>query len=128
MLAPVSEGVGKMLPVGFDDVLAILHGWLGERVGVGVDVTVRPLTLVQVRGVLGAGDDIADPQDEDEFTFRVGEEGALALRRDHFHDADLFPSAGQLRIALLENPEARHDHVTAVVEIVGPPFASLRAA
>lgn len=126
MLARVSESRGQMTPADFDTVLAVLHGWLGERVALEVEVGVARYVVTRAAGVLRGADGIAEPDDDAEFAFALaGPDARFALRRDHFHTADLFPHAGRLLVALLEDPAQAgliDERVAAVLHLTGPPL------
>lgn len=77
-----------MLELDFDQVMGVQHGWLGEMVRVGGSVTAQHL-----RGHLGAGSDMHDPEDEAESGFAVGDDGGFAIHRDYFAGANLFPDS-----------------------------------
>ncbi|HWT92166.1 MAG TPA: hypothetical protein VN238_04160 [Solirubrobacteraceae bacterium] len=124
----MSGAFGKMTPVDFDTVLAILHGWLGEPVEVVVEVTVRPYAVARMSGLLAPAPGIATPEDDDQFEFRVEPGSGFALRRDHFHDADLFPAVGRLLVALVDDAAEigeRGEHVSARLELIGPPVGGV---
>jgi hypothetical protein len=113
----------NMLDVDFDRVLSILHGWLGESVNLGVEVTVQPLTVARMEGVLGAAHDIAAPYDFDEFEFTVGAAAGFALRRDYFAGANLFSDTARLLVSICDDVDDAEPRVTAIAHVVGPPVA-----
>lgn len=124
IIAAVVGAFGKMTPVDFDTVLAILHGWLGEPVEVVVEVTVRPYAVARMSGVLASAPEIATPDDHEQFEFLVAPGSGFALRRDHFHAADLFPAAGRMLVALVDDAAeigGLGEHVSARIELIGPP-------
>jgi hypothetical protein len=112
----------NMLDVDFDRVLSTLHGWLGEEVSFGVEVTAQPLEVAHLKGALSAAQDVADPYDHNEFEFRVSANAGFAIRRDYFHGANLFPDAGRLLVSLYDDFEDRDERATVIVHIVGPPL------
>jgi hypothetical protein len=111
-----------MQEVEFERVLSVLHGWLGQSVSIGVEVTVQPLQVAHMRGGLAAAHDIAAPYDEAEFEFTVGADAGFGLRRDYFHGAALFAASGRLIVSLLDDFEDPEERVGAIVHIVGPPL------
>ena len=115
----------NMLDLDFDHVLGVLQGWLGEEVRVGVSVTVQPLEVARMNGVLGVGSDMQNPYDADEWEFSVGESSAFALRRDYFTGANLFPDSGHL-IALMQNDFEQPAAPTVEVHVGGPASKCLR--
>jgi hypothetical protein len=109
-----------MLELDFDQVLGVLHGWLGEMVRVGVSVTAQPLQVVHVRGHLAAGSDMHDPYDEAEWEFTVGDDGGFAIHRDYFAGANLFPDSGHLIALMREDPEETGSAMPIEVHVGGP--------
>jgi hypothetical protein len=83
---------GRLQPVAgvldFDGVLGVLQEWLGRRVAA---VAAHPTTeesFLNVVGLLSADLGMADPYDEAEYAFAVGDTGHFDISRVSFTDAD----------------------------------------
>jgi hypothetical protein len=114
----------RMLDLDFDQVLAVLHGWLGEPVRVGVSVTVQPLQVAHMDGPLAAGPELRVPLDDADWEFSVGTSGGFAIRRDYFAGANFFPDSGRLITLMVDDCEAADASPTIEVHVVGPAAGS----
>jgi hypothetical protein len=77
----------------FEEAVATLQSWLGEPVRLSVETGQgdRPLSLAHLRGVLSAGESIAEDESWAErlFPFKLGEVGGFELDSEWFHYASL---------------------------------------
>lgn len=111
----------EMLDLDFDQVLAVLQGWMGKPIVVGIDATHEPLSIATLRGVLGASHEIIAPYDEDEWEFTIGDYGRFAIQRAYFGGANYFPDGGRLIAGVLNDSDAPDDPPSLWIHVVGPP-------
>ena len=73
-----------MSSVDFNRVLSMLQGWLGHRISVHIENPYSDGIPLSVVGDLSADNGMAEPFDENEFDFAVGEAGGFTINRLKF--------------------------------------------
>jgi hypothetical protein len=111
-----------MLDVNFDRLLSVLHGWLGEEINVGVEVTAQPLEVARMKGASGRRRTSPTRTTMSSSSSWVGAPGSQSIGTTSRGRTSFLTLTG-LIVSLYDDPRESEPLVAVVVHVVGRPLA-----